>query len=563
MARCFHSNTIVVWCACAAVLAACASAPIASAAGVKFFEFAPDISRGLGIVGVEIPSQPFHPYNDVVSGFDVWVENLGAAGEASFGLRDENDVLLASQTVTVPTIARRWGGTMVHVDFPVPIVVQSDARYKIRMVSSMPQLKVYYADQIQLLQHNAVYLPAENILEAARLGTVEQPYYFKIALYEDNDQADPVITNVTTTIIDARTARVSFNVNEPADWRLSVTSAQGTDIVREYADSYMFCNEGIALCLTDVPIAAGTFYHFVLTVRDSWNNDAVAEGDFITEAEPAPALPPPLPPQSPLPSVPPQLSNARIVALSQTSATFVWTTDKAATSDLLISRDAAGINIVTVVHDGTFELEHTLATGAALSAGTTYFAVVASADPGGLVSRQQISFSTLLSAPSQPPPQTPPPPQPPLPPAPQPPATQPLLSQPPAAQPPAQSGSVSVSVGGNGNVMLSWSSLPEGEPADGYRIDIFSSEYELARRLLTAGGQRAITIEGLAPGEYYAVVYASENGVYRKVGEVMIIRVPALNPSFFNRYGTAIIGGGLLLLALAVVLMRGKKTKHL
>lgn len=111
--------------------------------------------------------------------------------------------------------------------------------------------------------------------------------------------------------------------------------------------------------------------------------------------------------------------------------------------------------------------------------------------------------------------------------------------------------------------MLSWSSLPEGEPADGYRIDIFSSEYELARRLLTAGGQRAITIEGLAPGEYYAVVYASENGVYRKVGEVMIIRVPALNPSFFNRYGTAIIGGGLLLLALAVVLMRGKKTKHL
>ena len=143
----------------------------------RYFEFAPDISKALKIVNVDTPYQPFIPYNDFVSGFDIWIDNSGSPGEASFGLRTENDELIAAKTVSIPTSPFKWGGTRFRVDFENSVHVSSGQTYKIKIVSSMPALHLYYSNRIQLLEHNENYTLWSAVLPA-RLGSVDQNFAF-------------------------------------------------------------------------------------------------------------------------------------------------------------------------------------------------------------------------------------------------------------------------------------------------------------------------------------------------------------------------------------------------
>ena len=59
-----------------------------TAAGNKYFEFAPDTDRTISLAEVNTPSQMVYPQNDFISGFDIWIDNSGQPGSATFTLKD-------------------------------------------------------------------------------------------------------------------------------------------------------------------------------------------------------------------------------------------------------------------------------------------------------------------------------------------------------------------------------------------------------------------------------------------------------------------------------------------
>src|SRR3989344_5956303 len=114
----------------------------AFAAELKYFESSYDAAGNLTLATAGPSYQYFIPYDDYISGFDIWVEKEGNSGTASFGLRDGNDNLLASKTINISYIARTPGGQKLHIAFAQPMAVVSNQIYKIKIISSMPKLKI-------------------------------------------------------------------------------------------------------------------------------------------------------------------------------------------------------------------------------------------------------------------------------------------------------------------------------------------------------------------------------------------------------------------------------------
>ena len=92
----------------------------AFAAELKYFESSYDVAGSLILATAGLSFQYFITYDDYISGFDIWVENEGSSGTASFGLRDSNDNLLSAKTITVPYVARAPGGQKLHIVFDQP-----------------------------------------------------------------------------------------------------------------------------------------------------------------------------------------------------------------------------------------------------------------------------------------------------------------------------------------------------------------------------------------------------------------------------------------------------------
>lgn len=252
------------------------------AAETMFFEFAPDISQPLKIISVETPYQLFQPYNDFISGVDLWVDNEGEEGTASFGFRDENDNLLAAKSIRIPYLPKTWGGKRLHIDFDNQISVRHASTYKIKILTSMPNFRLYWADRIQLLQHTSQY-SLEKIVGPAKLGTVEQDFAFKFALYEKNETSPPVISNVTSTIISSEQVKIEFNANELVDWKAAF-GLLGQDYTQStnFTGNYEFCSEGIRTCSSILGVSPDSTYNYQLTVKDEWGNEAQAIGLFTT-----------------------------------------------------------------------------------------------------------------------------------------------------------------------------------------------------------------------------------------------------------------------------------------
>ena len=85
------------------------------------------------------------------------------------------------------------GRTKIHIQFDEPVNVISANTYKIKILSSMPKLKIYYGNLINLQLHNASEAPDFHI-KPAYLGDDEQNFVFKFSLYEDKDLSKPIIS---------------------------------------------------------------------------------------------------------------------------------------------------------------------------------------------------------------------------------------------------------------------------------------------------------------------------------------------------------------------------------
>lgn len=505
-------------------------APSVQGAEMRYFEFAPDIS-GTSLIGSTAVYQYVKPYDDYISGFDVWVSNTGSSGSASFSLRAQNDMVLATKSVTIPNAPPVWGGTFVHVALPSSVHVSSTETYKIRMTTSMPSLRLYTVDLTQLRPHDSGEPIPPQVLPAY-VGTTEQRYAYKFALYEDNDTASPILSDFVLSLASPQLMNLSFRANEPVDRRvLYGLTGQALDSEIPFTNLYRLCPPGGVVCTLSIPTIPNTGYSYRFTARDAWGNETVQEGSFISSAEwfASSSTSPAIPPQ---PSSTITIINPRAEQITEHSATIVWTTDVPGNSSALLSiRDYLGFRAIASFGDSTLELEHALPTGMILIPNTQYFVSLTSFDSGGNYSGANIEFVTLGGAiapppPVNPPPQNPPPQSPPQAPLPQPSSTPSTIPDPTIPPPtsPAVIVTPSTNEGGSG-VVLQWSVPSTGAPSGGYRIDVFDMGNVLRGQFFSTSPD--VTLSSLPAGDYRAVVYADEGGIFTKVALPAPITVAA------------------------------------
>jgi len=523
----------------------------ASAEEIQYLEFTSRFSSEyIEVAEVNLPSQQFIPFNDTISGVDLWVDNNGGAGYATVELRRLNDnALLASKTVSIPAIPDIWGGEKFHVAFNSPVQVTSNGVYKINVLSSMPSLHLYYSDIVDIQQHNSSYLSDASVLQAY-LGSVEQGFAFKFALYESDDNLQPVLSNVTANPISSSETLISFNSNEPVDYRVllapnGVTPADGT----AFRGFYSRCNKEIGDCTAIVGTEPDTGYDYKLIVRDEWGNEGESTGSFTSLDEASEGGGDTAEEDEAVISI----TSANISSLSSKSATIFWNTNVLANSSMVISiLDDDGIRAVTSVGSGSYTIEHLLTTGPVLQPERKYFAEIISFDSAGNSDRHNIEFTTPMvptddtsatSTESEP-------------------SGTATTTEPSeyASQSELTGVTVDVSVSGDGSsASIRWDTPEGGAPLDGYRIDIFDSENNLRLSILT--DTEDVVVSGLEPGDYHAVVYANNGGVFDRLGDPIPFSIPGLTKTISYRtrvYSIIIISIILLALSLAFMDVRRK-----
>lgn len=523
---------------------AAAAAGVAAAAGSVSFEFSPDGGEPLRLVAFEEPYELFTPQNDYISGVDFWIENEGDAGEASFGLRDPQNQLLTAATAQIPYTASRWGGKKLHIDFPSSIRLSQNGAYRVRLLTSMSSLKIYYAPRPRILEHNASY-PGAFLWGAAELDAELQDFSFKFATYETQESLAPEVTNASSTVLSPREARVSWNANEPVDGRVEFAAA-GSGVTQQAGPTgeYRFCGAAVAPCALTLSVFPNMLYHYMLSVADEWGNETAVSGMFVTPSEgtvPTAVGTPTMvgevtPPEGPADQMPPVISNARVVATGGRWVRVVWSTNEPANSELLIER---GVESITSATDYAFEMEHLIQTEENLRPSTSYTATIISRDPSNNYSSKTLTFTTTAEV------AAPPPAPPPIVPV----ITETISGAQPLPTPPpssSQSGTTDGQAGlqtsgtvnatttqtGSGAI-ISWEA-PAEEPEGGYRVDVFDEEHRLVAQIAVSAGTHGVNLEDLPSGNYTVIVYANRAGVYERIGAATNLNITKL--TFLQRF---------------------------
>jgi len=518
-------------------------------------------SNSITVVNVKTPSQHFKPFDDFISGVDLWLDNPGGAGSATFELRRVVDAeLLASKTVSIPSIPAVWRGQQFHVSFNSPTPVAATTIYKINVISSMSNLRLYYSDLVVVRQHNSTYSAGDTVLPA-HLGLDSQNFAFQFALYEESETAQPIISNTTVTVSSPTNTNISFNANEPVDYRiLFAPSGNALTSGTSFKNTYTQCGAGLRTCNASLTTAPNTTYDYELTAKDRWGNESAKNGTFTSLVSSSPTS------TSPVPTL--IITNEQVSSLTPNSATVSWTTNVAANSSMLLSISGTQGIVQTVlsVGDATFELEHTVSTGPILAPNTFYSAKLISFDSNGITKDATLTFTTpsvTQTSGPEPEPQTD--------------ATTTGATTTAAATATSSTSTtgtatggessseitvdLSSSGGGGSSVTIMWSTPGSGSPSDGYRIDIFDTDNNL--KLSISTDTNSVTVDDLAPGDYHAVVYKNEGGVFEKIADSITFSVPGVISPLSKRvrlYSIVIILFSLAGLSMAFVKLRKKKS---
>lgn len=513
----------------------------------KYFEYSPSTSSAINVSSFGAVYQAFKPYNDFIDGVDVWADNTGSQGYATFKIVDQNNAAIASKQISVTNLPVTWGGNRIHVAFS-PLKVYSTSTYMLKVSTTMPKLRMYYQDDISILEHNAP-VQTSQMLESAYLDNSQQSFNFKIAIYESGDTLPPEVSNISFKRVSNTQMRIDLNANEPIDVRMDYSTTYNSKQINDieslpFTGDYNICAENSSICSLFFNVVPDSTYNYNLYVRDYWGNQTEISGSFQNSDNPAfsvntgtsTATQPANTSSSTM------ISNIRLAYISAFSAKLAWTTDIPAASRVLISTDQAGTQVAARLGDNTFELEHLIDTGSVLTPNTHYFATIISDNFSSDIAGEMVEFTTLPqnqnnnqnnnqtnSPPQQLNQETP-------------------ISNEQARQIVQNNGnfqnssdslpvlSVSSNTDSNAQLTIGWDNPLSGEPQNGYRIDIFDHNNNLVRQINVNSGTHEVSINGLDYGNYRAVVYANNNDTYEKIAKSTGFEI-AKKPSFWEKIG--------------------------
>ncbi|GEM_PF-281528 len=523
----------------------------AQSSEIEYFEFAPDESNNFSVSRRGEIIQPFIISNDLISGFDLWLDN-SVSGSISVSLLNNTNQTLVSKSVSVPILSPAWGGRRFHIALSQTVAVTGDQIYKIKISGASNGINIYYANRVAPLEHNAVYSPLEKIVMPAVVSGIEQNFSVKFALFDNSDLLPPALSNLISSI-SSGAASIKFNANEPVDFKITIESSDNTQSQTEpFKNSYQICNQLVTTCGSIFTISPNTQYDYQILARDQWGNESGINGTigvntFIVSTS------------TPTDTTPPVISNIRVLSLSQNSALFAWTTNEPANSSVLIGL-VKPYQIVTSIGDSTYEIEHAINSGSILQPNTNYFASIMSTDIFGNSSNQYIEFTTLPAPPptDQPPPTEPPQPLPIISPT-----STPPIAQITTTTDQSQNLPSSLTIFQSDQTLnINWSA-PASEPSGGYLINIFDANYNLVKKISVSKGTLAAALNDLPAGEYKAIIYSDNNGIFEKISKpVDFSASPKTSPFSLKNslYGSLTV---LLLIAAGIVIYFIKKKKVL
>ncbi len=493
----------------------------------EYFSFNPDYSRSILIATSDALSEIFLPLNDYLGGYDFWLSNQSTPGDVTFTIGTLSGDTIDSQVISLPAIADNETGSRIHISLPAQIRVTPQTPYRITIQSTAPTLRIYFSDATQLLAHNGSPTPT-YAGGRARIGDDDMGFSFKFSLYESTERTPPVLSGVSVEQLSPSEARLSWYANEPVDHSLMYN-----DGTLPWSTEYSTCAISGQPCYAYFDIQTATTYSYTLTIRDVWGNTSSFSGVFISAGEASTSIAPspsptatstPAVTSTPAPDVqPPIISKVRLVSATASSATFAWTTNEAATSSvvthILPFIITAGWNT-----DTTLELEH-FVTVSGLPADTFFRATISSRDAADNDTTHYLQFTTpsgVSVASSTPTPNATHTPTPQI--------VEPVITGAPNAP------------------QLRWAPPLNGEPSDGYRIDIFDANNNLVRTISVASGSHAAAL-GISPSSTQRiVVYENNDGVFQKVGAPTILESTMTSKNSRLPH----VGRALLLIALCI-----------
>ncbi|MDP1689005.1 MAG: hypothetical protein Q8L47_02650 [bacterium] len=272
----------------------------------------------------------FQPQNDFLSAFDFWFDNSGEAGNVTFKVRDSNQILLTSKTITIPYITPISGGKRTHVDLSTQIQVSNLEIYKVEIQSSMPNLQIYYANRVVIIAHQSTTI-SPYLIGVVKIGSQEQIFTFKYALYEVNENGAPIVYATSTQNLSPTRTKIFWKANEPMDYKVEYgLRVDGLPTgSTTYNGSVTSCGEGEELCFLTLTVTSGTEYFYNLYTKDEWGNESVYTDTFTSEVGPSIAPTPTQNVTAPATSNSPQTSSysppwtqTTPISTSQTSSTL-------------------------------------------------------------------------------------------------------------------------------------------------------------------------------------------------------------------------------------------------
>ncbi len=194
-----------------------------------------------------------------------------------------------------------------------------------------------------------------------------------------SDTTAPSISSIATSSVAASTVTVSWNTDESADSKVTLSATSGA-----FADSALLFTESSYVTSHSMEVTGlspSTTYYFIVTSGDASGNTATSsEYTFFTEVLPLPVI-----------------SGVGSSSVSTSTATIQWTTDIGADSRVRYATVSGNATTSGLTEFESAQVtSHSVLLGS-LATGTTYYFIVISNADGRTATSTEYSFTTLAT----------------------------------------------------------------------------------------------------------------------------------------------------------------------